>query len=139
MHGIFIPLRFGWGRTIKQFDSVLPNFCNGLVRFCPICATFRRAVCEYWTWTSKNYLYVVGLVWCKNHIEVKLIESPINPLAVATAQNAGSLTTSLEAKTQIMVRMQKALLNFETKKHIHSRMYYIIPLAEYEYHDDCKR
>jgi hypothetical protein len=58
------------------------------------------------------------------------MESPISPLAVATAQNAGSLTTSLETKTKMTVRMKKVSLNFKTMKHIHSRMYYIIPLAK---------
>jgi hypothetical protein len=43
------------------------------------------------------------------------MESPISPLAVATNQNAGSLTTSLETKTKMTVRMKKVSLNFKTK------------------------
>jgi len=40
---------------------------------------------------------VVGLVCCKNHIELKLMASPRNPLAVATTQNIGDLVTSLKS------------------------------------------
>lgn len=38
---------------------------------------------------------MVGPVWFKNHIEVKLMARPSSPLAVATTQNIGILITSL--------------------------------------------
>jgi hypothetical protein len=42
-----------------------------------------------------TYLCVVGLVWCKNHIDVKLIAKPSTPLMVATTQNMGIFNAGL--------------------------------------------
>lgn len=48
-----------------------------------------------------RYLYVVALVWWRNHIEVKLIPSPKTPLAVMTSQNSGILKRDLPIQLQI--------------------------------------
>ena len=48
-----------------------------------------------------RYLYVVALVWWRNHMEVKLIPSPKTPLAVMTSQNSGILKRGLQIQLQI--------------------------------------
>lgn len=48
-----------------------------------------------------RYLYVVALVWWRNHIDVKLIPSPKTPLAVMTSQNSGILKSDLQIQSQI--------------------------------------
>lgn len=50
----------------------------------------------------EKYLYVVGPVWCKNHIEVKLMAKPRKPLAVATTQNIASFVKSLPESKNTM-------------------------------------
>lgn len=48
------------------------------------------------TWYSQETnLCVVGLVWCKNHIDVKLIARPSSPLNVITIQNMGYFNAGL--------------------------------------------
>lgn len=44
------------------------------------------------------YLYVVAPVWWRNHIEVKLIARPKNPLSVITNQKMGNLKSGLHFK-----------------------------------------
>lgn len=46
--------------------------------------------------TNVVYLYVVALVWCRNHIDVKLMASPKKPLKIITAQKIGFLRRGLQ-------------------------------------------
>lgn len=51
-----------------------------------------------------SYLYVVAPVWWRNHMEVKLIARPRNPLNVITNQKLGNLKSGLQ--TSIFQRVQ---------------------------------
>lgn len=51
-------------------------------------------------------LCVVGLVWCKNHIDVKLIAKPSTPLMVATTQNMGIFNAGIDKTSLSKMRMR---------------------------------
>lgn len=75
-----------------------------------------KAECNYIKWPLSpfsSYLYVVAPVWWRNHIEVKLIARPKNPLKVITIQKSGILRSGLSSNFDI-VRFHK---NYKVRKY----------------------
>lgn len=60
-------------------------------------------------------LCVVGLVWCKNHIDVKLIAKPSTPLIVATTQNMGIRNAGIEKMSRSKIRMRMKPKGMESR------------------------
>lgn len=61
-----------------------------------------------------SYLYVVAPVWWRNHIEVKLIARPKNPLKVITNQNIGNFKSGLPNRN-MFIRFKNKLWGTETQ------------------------
>lgn len=61
---------------------------------------------QHHSYNSGTHLCVVGLVWCKNHIDVKLIAKPSTPLIVATTQNMGIRNAGLLIRKTLVQEMK---------------------------------